>query len=132
MTRSDSVDCLVQDPLTSSEKASISGEDSSEDSIKVVSLHEKETQAMMDVDCPESFLYPKLAPRFLMRIRETDGSVVCISEKKGQDDSTDVERLLEAEKRRLLTEIETGTIFRKKEDVVETLGKNGMDLKWSE
>lgn len=69
----------------------------------------------------------------MMCTRETDGSVVvCISEKKGQDDSTDVERLLEAEKRRLLAEIETGTIFRKKEDVVETLGKNGMDLKWSE
>lgn len=51
---------------------------------------------------------------------ETDGSVVCISEKKGQEDS-DVQRLLEAEKRRLLSEIETRTIFRKKEDIVETL-----------
>ncbi|KAG2309503.1 hypothetical protein Bca52824_029251 [Brassica carinata] len=32
---------------------------------------------------------------------EADGSVVCVSEKKGQEDS-DVQRLLEAEKRRLL------------------------------
>ncbi|XP_024003980.1 uncharacterized protein LOC18026444 isoform X2 [Eutrema salsugineum] len=57
---------------------------------------------------------------------ETDGSVVCISEiqgvkeslnseKKGQD--SDVQRLLEAEKRRLLAEIEVGTIFRIKDDV---------------
>lgn len=64
-TRSDSVDCLVQDPLTSSEKASISREDSSEDSIKVVSLHEKEAQAMMDVDCPGVFSVSEASSSFL-------------------------------------------------------------------
>ncbi|XP_013637533.1 PREDICTED: uncharacterized protein LOC106342990 isoform X1 [Brassica oleracea var. oleracea] len=167
-TRSDSDDCLVQDPLTSSEKASISLEDSPQNSQKVVSLpplendsvleissknqvksspfasvpekdvetvHEKEAQSM-DVDCPGVYSLSEASSSFLEddKVREelqqddvhkmeTDVSVVCNSEKKGQEDS-DVQRLLEAEKRRLLAEIETGTIFRKKEDVVETLEKN--------
>ncbi|KAF2566800.1 hypothetical protein F2Q68_00023828 [Brassica cretica] len=167
-TRSDSDDCLMQDPLTSSEKASISLEDSPQNSLKVVSLpplendsvleissknqvksspfasvpekdvetvHEKEAQAM-DVDCPGVYSLSEASSSFLEddKVREelqqddvhkmeTDVSVVCNSEKKGQEDS-DVQRLLEAEKRRLLAEIETGTIFRKKEDVVETLEKN--------
>ncbi|XP_010508562.1 PREDICTED: uncharacterized protein LOC104785117 [Camelina sativa] len=61
---------------------------------------------------------------------ETDGCVVSISDakgslnfekkKKGQD--SDVQMLLEAEKRRLLAEIEGGTIFNKKVDV-DTLAK---------
>ncbi|WZY91572.1 hypothetical protein YC2023_063901 [Brassica napus] len=155
-TRSDSDDCLLQDPLTSSVKASISREDSAQDSLKVVSLpplendsvfeisseiqvksspfasipekdvetvHEKEAQAM-DVDCPGVYSVSEASSSFLEDDKmETDGSVVCNSEKKGQEDS-EVQRLLEAEKRRLLAEIETGTIFRKKEDVVETLEKN--------
>ncbi|CAH2058353.1 unnamed protein product [Thlaspi arvense] len=68
-------------------------------------------------------------------VAETDGSVVCISktqgfvpnvkeslnsEKKVHD--SDVQRLLEAEKRRLLAEIETGTIFMKKDDM-DTLAR---------
>ncbi|KAF8045809.1 hypothetical protein N665_4383s0002 [Sinapis alba] len=167
-TRSDSDDCLVQDPLTSSEKASMSREDFAQDSLlKVVSLSplendsvvdiiskdqvksspfasvtekdgetigEKEAQAM-DVDCPGVLSISEASSSFLeddketsaaqddVHKMETDGSVVCISEKKGQEDF-DVQRLLEAEKRRLLAEIETGTIFRKKEDA-ETLEKNG-------
>ncbi|CAN6830643.1 unnamed protein product [Brassica oleracea var. botrytis] len=157
-TRSDSGDCLVQNPLTSSEKALISLEDSAQNSLKVVSLpplendsvveissknqvksspfaHEKEAQSM-DVDCPGVYSLSEASSSFLEddKVREelqqddvhkmeTDVSVVCNSEKKGQEDS-DVQRLLEAEKRRLLAEIETGTIFRKKEDVVETLEKN--------
>ncbi|CAH8355798.1 unnamed protein product [Eruca vesicaria subsp. sativa] len=180
-TRSDSDDCLVQDPLTSSEKASMSLEDFAQNSLKVVSLsplendsvlemissknqvksspfvsipekdsesiHEEEAQSM-DVDCSgvlpvseasSSFLEEGKVGEELQGIKETsaaqddvdkmetDGSVVCISEKKGQEDS-DVQRLLEAEKRRLLAEIETGTIFRKKEDV-ETLEKNENDSK---
>ncbi|XP_018436540.2 uncharacterized protein LOC108808929 isoform X2 [Raphanus sativus] len=178
-TRSDSDECLVQDPLTSSEKASISREDSAEeDSLKVVSLSpplendsvveissknqvksspfasvtEKEDSESihpdsvevslseaqaMDVDCPGVLSVSEAASAFLEenkvgeelqqiketsalqddvhKMEETDVSVVC----KGQEDS-DVQRLLEAEKRRLLAEIETGAIFRKEEDA-ETL-----------
>ncbi|KAG2245177.1 hypothetical protein Bca52824_092980 [Brassica carinata] len=160
-TRSDSDDCLVQDPLTSPEKASMSREDFAQDSLKVVSLpptlendsvveissenqvksspfasvtekdgetiHEKEAQAM-DVDCPGVDSVSEASSSFLEEgkvgeeLMETDASVVCIS---GQEES-DVQRLLEAEKRRLLAEIETGTIFRKKEEDAETLlEKNG-------
>ncbi|KAJ0258377.1 hypothetical protein HA466_0071770 [Hirschfeldia incana] len=171
-TRSVSDDSLVQDPLTSSEKASIPREDFAQDSLKVVSLpplendsvveitsksspfasvskkdgetlhpdsvevsfsESKEAQAM-DVDCPvsesaSSFLDEDRARDDVHKmVEEAVGSVACISdvkeslnsEKKGEEVQ---QRLLEAEKRRLLAEIETGTIFRKKEDVVETLEK---------
>ncbi|CAH8389825.1 unnamed protein product [Eruca vesicaria subsp. sativa] len=154
-TRSDSGDCLVQNPLTSSEKASMSLEDFAQDSLKVVSLsplekdsvlemissnnhvksspfasipekdsesiHEEEAQSM-DVDCSGVLPVSEANSSFLetlqddvQKMEEDVGSVVCNSE-KGQEDS-DVQRLLEAEKRRLLAEIETGTIFRKKEDL---------------
>ncbi|KAL0720323.1 hypothetical protein Bca4012_034922 [Brassica carinata] len=92
-------------------------------------IHEKEAQAM-DVDCPGVYSVSEASSSFLEEgkvgeeLMGTDGSVVCISEKKGREDS-DVQRLLEAEKRRLLAEIETGTIFRKKEEDAETLEKNG-------
>ncbi|KAL1187989.1 hypothetical protein V5N11_007532 [Cardamine amara subsp. amara] len=70
----------------------------------------------------------------IVEVVETDGCVVSISEIQGFDQESffpmkeslnsekkehdsDVQRFLEAEKRRLLAEIEVGTIFKKKDDV---------------
>ncbi|CDY14841.1 BnaC04g48380D [Brassica napus] len=140
-TRSDSDECLAQNPLTSSEKASIFRDGFSQESLKAVSLpplekedsvremmsSEKEVKSpplasvlekdeetirsesaeasfskereSMDVDCHGVFSVPETTSALLeedgileerQRMEEAveaDGSVVCISEKKGQEDS---------------------------------------------